>query len=674
MSRLILILVCLLSTTVALAASTTPGGALKDVYFGEALYHAFQGEWFDSISRLDTELGQHHRLDEPALDTLYPHVNQAEFDVGDFELGYRMHLRAGRAITAVIEGKVDEPQRNEAIYRLARLYFQKDRPQDALLALERIQGKVPEKIRDDLEFLRAQLFMANGRFKEASRVLKELQGAKSLEGFAGYNLGIALWQEGKEQDGREYLDRAGQLASVNPSTQAIRDKSNLVLGYKLLDENAGAGAKLVLDRVRLTGPFSNRALLGSGWADANQGEYERALVPWSLLAQREVTDPAVQEALLALPFAYGKLKVYGKAALLYGQALDSFGREIDKLGASITSVQEGKFLQALAREELKQDSDWVVKLRRLPQAPETYYLLELMASHDFQESLKNYLDLNELDKKLLAWEGDLDAFEEIIKLRRDYYQPLLPEIDQAFKQLDSQIRLRQEQRSRIEKRLHAMLTAPRPDYLATAKERVAGEEITRLEQALSASSAAQGVANTRVLPSGHKIPSPLAGEGQGGGEGASGEMVADQGRGRSEAGTEGIAERIARLRGVISFNIATEYHQRFTDTFEDLEQLNQKTDRLKLKYDSFVRTRQAATQSYEGYDEGIRSQRALIASARERVTALLPRQGKVLEAMAVEELTKRRARLEQFQVTARFAIADSYDRANKAQAQKRVGE
>ena len=42
--------------------------------------------------------------------------------------------------------------------------------------------------------------------------------------------------------------------------------------------------------------------------------------------------------------------------------------------------------------------------------------------------------------------------------------------------------------------------------------------------------------------------------------------------------------------------------------------------------------------------------------------------------MAVNELTKRRARLEQFQITARFAIADSYDRANKAQTEKRVGE
>ncbi|MBJ6801587.1 tetratricopeptide repeat protein [Geomonas propionica] len=634
MSRLILILVCLMCASVALAAGTPgekgadsrPAGGLKDVYFGEALYHAYQGEWFEAVARLDTELGQHRRVDEPALDALYPHLNQAEFDVGDFELGYRMHLRAGRAIRAVIEGKVDEPQRNAASYRLARLYFQKDQPREALQAVERIHGKVPERIRDDVEFLRAQVLMANGRFEDASRVLKDLQGAKSLEGFAGYNLGIALMQQGKEQDGRQYLDRAGQLASAAPSSQAIRDKSNLVLGYKLLDENNGTGAKLVLDRVRLTGPFSNRALLGSGWADANQGQFERALVPWSILAQREVTDPAVQEALLAMPFAYGKLKVYGKAALLYGQALESFGKEIDKLGASITSVQDGKFLKALAREELKQDSDWVVKLRSLPDAPETYYLLDLMASHDFQESLKNYLDLNELSAKLVAWEGDLNAFEEMIKQRRNYYQPLLPEIDEAFKQLDSQIRLRQEQCDRIEKRLHAMLTAPRPDHLATAQERIALEEISRLEHA-----------------AGGALP-------------------------------DDVKERLARLRGAISWNIATQYHQRLTDTYEDLDHLNRETDRLKRQYDSFMRTRQAATQSYEGYDEAIASERTRIASAREKVTALLPRQGKILEAMAVDEMTKRRARLEQFQVTARFAIADSYDRANKAQAQKRVGE
>ncbi len=141
------------------------------------------------------------------------------------------------------------------------------------------------------------------------------------------------------------------------------------------------------------------------------------------------------------------------------------------------------------REELKQDADWVVKLRNLPEAPETYYLLDLMASNDFQESLKNYLDLEELRRKLAVWEGDLDAFEELIAQRRAYYQPLLPAIDREFRRLDSQMRLRLEQRERIEKRLQAMLTAPRPDYLATAQERILGERLAHLEKTLAAGGA-----------------------------------------------------------------------------------------------------------------------------------------------------------------------------------------
>lgn len=629
MSRLIPILAGLLLATSALAANPYTSKGLQDVYYGEALYHAFQEDWFDAVARLDTELGQHRRLDEPALDTLHYHLGQAVFGVGDFELGYRMHLRAGRAMTAVIEGNAAEPLRNDAIFRLARLYFRKDQPESALHSLERIGKEIPDAIRDDVKFLRGQILLANGRFPEAARVFQDIREVKSLHGFAGYNLGITLMKDGREQEGRQSLDHAGQIISDTPATLDIRDKANLVLGYKLLDEKAAENAKQVLERVRLSGPFSNRALLGSGWADAGRGLYESALVPWSILAEREVTDPAVQEALLAVPYAYGKLNIYGKAAVLYGKALDAFGTEVEKLGASITSVKEGKFLQALAREELKLDSDWVVKLRSLPEAPETYYLLQLMASHDFQESLRNYLDLHELQRKLATWEVDLDAFEDIIEQRRAYYEPLLPENDRAFRVLDSQIRLRLEQRDRIEKRLKAMLTGPRPDALASAEERIAREKIALLE---------------RTLP-------------------ANGGQAADD-----------IRERLARLRGVLLWNIRTEYDQRLTDTYKHLIVLNTEVDRLKEQYNAFVRTRQAATQSYQGYGVRIRGQRMLIADAREKVKVLMARQGNVLETMAVEELVRRRERLEQFRITARFAVADSYDRATRAQTEKSVGK
>lgn len=629
MFKLIAILTVLMAAFSPAAAGTAAPEDLRDLFFGEALYYAFQGEWFDAIARLDTELAQHHGLDEPERDTLYYHINQAEFAVGDFELAYRMHRRAGRAITAVIEGNVAEPARNEAIFRLARIYFQKDQPRNALFAVERIRGEVPPEIKDDLAFLRAQILMANGRFPEAADILKGLQKADSLEGFSTYNLGIALLRDGKQQEGRRYLDETGLIGSADPLTLAIKDKSNLVLGSKLLDDKNFEGAKLVLDRVRLSGPFSNKALLGSGWADVYGGNFERALVPWSILVTRQVTDASVQEGLLALPYAYGKLNVYSKAAVLYGSALEKFATEIDRLGESIIRIREGYFLKALVREELKQDANWVVKLRNLPQAPETYYLLELMASHDFQESLKNYVDLEALRRKMTSWQGYLDAFEQIIEQRRLYYQPLLPVIDREFRRLDAQMRLRLEQRDHIEKRLHSMLVVPRPDYLAESQERILSERIARLEKKLTAGGAA--------------IP-------------------------------DSIQSRIRRLRGILHWNIYTDYDRRFTEAHKHLRDLNQVVDKLKKQYTAFVRTRQAATQSYEGYDDGIRRLRSRIRAAGETVDELMARQGHLLETMAVEELTRRRERLAEYQIKARFAMADSYDRATRAQVEEKVSQ
>jgi len=595
--------------------------SLKDLYFGEALYYAFQGDWFDAIARLDTELAQHYRLDEPERDTLYYHINQAEFAVGDFELAYRMHQRAGRAITAVINGNVEEPIRNEAIFRLARIYFQKDQPKNALYAVDSINGEVPQPIADNLKFLRAEILMANGRFAEAAHILKNLQDAEGLEGFSTYNLGVALIRDGKENEGRQYLDRTGKINSDNPLVLAIKDKANLVLGTKLMEDKKFDNARLVLDRVRLNGPFSNRALLSLGWADAFQNNFGRAIVPWSILSEREVTDASAQEAMLAAPYAYSKLNVYSKAALMYGKALFNFGAELDKLEESIKSIREGHFLKALVREELKQDANWVIKLRNLPRTPETYYLIDLMASNDFQESLKNYLDLEQLRKKLETWEGDLNAYEEIIERRRSYYVPLLPEIDHKFRRLDSQMRLRLEQRDRIEKRLNTMLAAPRPDYLATSNERIIEEQIGHLEQRMEAGGA--DISN------------------------------------RNKA-------RIGRLRGILLWNIYTEYDQRFTDTFRHLKELNQEVYRLERQYKAFVRARQAITQSYEGYNDLIRHQRIRIREALKKVEQLMARQGHMLESMAVKELITRRERLAEFQIKARFAMADSYDRATRA--------
>src|SRR5262245_12837277 len=393
-----------LGLALGLAAPPAVGADLKDLYFGEALYHVYQGQYFDALQRLDTELAQYHGLDEPRLDTLYYHINDAEFAVGDLELNYRMHQRAGRAVKAVLEGAVDESVRNEAAFRLARINFQKDQLDDAQNALARIQGTVPEEIQDDIEFLRANIDMAMGHPGEAVKVLQQVHGDESLVGFVAYNLGIALFQDGRTQEAIEQFDKSGRLPASDDAGLAIRDKSNLILGTMLFESGDFERAKHSLDRVRLEGPFSNQALLRAGWAEATAQQYDRALVPWNILEEREPTDAAVQEAMLAVPHAYSSLNLHGRAAILYGRALELFSKQIDRVDASIGSIREGRFLKALIREESRQDETWVIRLRTLPDAPETYYLMELMSSHDFQTALHNYLDLEDLKARLLAWQ------------------------------------------------------------------------------------------------------------------------------------------------------------------------------------------------------------------------------------------------------------------------------
>ncbi len=626
MFRPLLVLASLLLAAPAFASGAAAPNSMKYLYeYGYALFHAHQDRWFDAIALLDA--ARPSPAEALAGAGAGTPAARPERIAGNFELSYRMDNRAGRAIEGVIEGTARDEQRNEALFRLAGMYFRKDQPRKAFQAVERVRGDVPREVRSDLAFLRANIYLANDRSKEAVSILKGLQDEKGLEGFSSYNLGIALLRTGDQEAGRASLDRAGRVKSDDRAALAIRDKANLVLGELLLDGSRAEAAKEVLDRVRLDGPFSNRALLSSGWADASRDRYDAALAPWSLLAERGIGDPAVQEALLAVPFAYGRLGVYGTAALRYETALKAFGAEIARLDASIAGIRDGAFLRGLLREELRQGADRVERLRELPRTPETSSLLELMASNDFQESLKNYLDIEELRRKLDTWSGDLDAFEDLIRKRRAHFARLLPGVNREIARLAEERRSLAERRDRIAGRLKAIRTEPRPELLITAEERSALAQLASLESVVTS--------KTREI-----APKFL--------------------------------ERLRRLRGVLHWNIHTDYDRRHAATGDRLQDLDRELDRLHGMVTAVTLARRTAVEGYEGHDDVIRRERQRIAETRKKVLALIARQGQVLEVMAVNELTGRRDRLEELRTKARFALADSYDRAGKAARERKT--
>ena len=89
---------------------------------------------------------------------------------------------------------------------------------------------------------------------------------------------------------------------------------------------------------------------------------------------------------------------------------------------------------------------------------------------------------------------------------------------------------------------------------------------------------------------------------------------------------------------------------------------------LTRQYDAFVRTRQAATHRYVGYDVQIARLRERVADALERVDNLMAQQGHMIETVAINQLQARRERLVAQQTEARYGVADSYDRASRTQS------
>ena len=170
-----------------------------------------------------------------------------------------------------------------------------------------------------------------------------------------------------------------------------------------------------------------------------------------------------------------------------------------------------------------------------------------------------------------------------------------------------------------------MLTAPRPDYLATAEERIAGERIALIEKQLGDSDSPESLA----LP-GNAQPACAAHS-----------LMAD-------------GNRISKTP-----DRAAHVH---------LNELNADVDALTKQYDAFVRTRQAAMQGYVGYDVQMARLRQRVEEAQQRVESLMTRQGNMIENVAISQLEARRERLVAQQTEARFGVADSYDRASRAPA------
>lgn len=343
--------------------------------------------------------------------------------------------------------------------------------QQAVDFLDSIHATLPRNLRKAWNDLMGRALLRLGQIDPAMARLRAADSGN--EGaFARYNLAVALLASKHTEDGLKQLDWAGRVPVRDADELALRDKANVVLGYYYLQQEDTLKAINAFFRVRIEGPYSNRALLGLGWAylalpskidvprhpvgdgggdalldriyartdgmmirpgfvnetlararraelirhlpkDAQAGDQSyrlrRALVPWSLLLVRDPMDPAVQECMMAVPYALDQAGAHAQALQYYQDAVKALEQTRARIAAARKNVASGRMVRTMIADDSTPQSGWDWRLLNLPDAPETFYLQHTIAGHPFQAALKNYRDLGMLRNSLSATGRQLSA-------------------------------------------------------------------------------------------------------------------------------------------------------------------------------------------------------------------------------------------------------------------------
>src|SRR5258706_6331681 len=342
-ARSSLLLVALLLAGAASAARKDPPDVLKakpiaDLHYGDVLFNFYVGNEFEALTRVGAY--QH-------WGRMPTHAYDADLLAGGLYLSLGMHNEAGQRFEKLLTPEVPVGVRNRAWFYLAKVWYARGYYPRAEQALNRITGILAPALESERQHLHVNLLLRMRRFDEAIALVRQLKGNDVWSLYARFNLGVALVRENRIDEADPALSLVGTAQSQSTEVQSLADRANLALGFALLTMQQPARARLALNRVRLGGPFASRALLGVGWADAALNDYQGALTPWLELRDRNLLDAAVQEAWLAVPYAYGKLGAAAQAANQYEAAIAAFKAESNRLDAAVGHIGEGHMLDEI---------------------------------------------------------------------------------------------------------------------------------------------------------------------------------------------------------------------------------------------------------------------------------------------------------------------------------------
>lgn len=394
----------------AVCSSTAFGHGVKDLKYGAVLFEFYQQKYFETLVEYDyaAERG-----------SIQNHGDYPELLKGGVSLSYGLDRQSKQIFSALIASHSPEEVQNRAWFFLAKMLYLRGDIDASAKTLANISGAMPRDIDQEYRYLAALVNIKLGYFDEVEAISRSFDKKSPYAPYLYFNLGVAFGKQKQYIPAVSSLSKAASYANGSIQLAGLADRANMAIAYLYADKQDFTNAYAQIRQVRANGVFSNRALLGSGWASVNSGAYREALAPLTALERRSMVIPEVQEAVLLVPHVYEQLGLTGRAAEGFIGAYSRYGDVLQQLDSARKSLDDADVLELFVRnlDEMLGESDWFGTAPSVSLNALSPFLLELMSDHSFQSVLKDLRDLYAIRNNLNNWKRKRDDFDVILGAR-----------------------------------------------------------------------------------------------------------------------------------------------------------------------------------------------------------------------------------------------------------------
>ncbi len=352
----------------------------------------------------------------------------------------------GRA-EALVNENLEAGEQGEyawAVSLLAQIAYHRRDWQAAIDLFEEVDYESMTRGRDESLLYHGLTLERLRRYKASVEVLNQIAPDAPVATFAQLNIALADIRQGWWSDGEQRMERlAERIDESNLHEKALVDRFYTTIGYSQLQREYFRQARHSFRKVSITGPYSNRALLGLALAAMEQDDYRLAYKLITRLRDKGGDDLVVHEAHLLAPYLLDKLNQDKKAFTLYEQSIVHYQNEIERIEQTLLRLDSHSLRPQIfpASQTADQPEHGAILGLLEPQAFSRIagFRSEINALRTLIETIGEHIAATQRDKLINAVEAQRlkDTFEEtrteLSELEYKLAEIALPELDAALR-------------------------------------------------------------------------------------------------------------------------------------------------------------------------------------------------------------------------------------------------